>query len=223
MSDTTHVDFDPAPSKAQQRQERNGADGEPKERRSLKERIAKLPEEPRIDPAELKSKPEQRSQAAANLRLAGAPYHEIAKTLGYRDASEARAAVVSALAQMNPPEDLETLRQAAALRAELLFRQSFTLATATHLVDAETNEMVPNTDRLRWHEQAAKDLLLHTNITGAKAPARLEVSASTAELNAMVNTLLAAEAANGSGPLELEAEVWDIDDVELTDAEIVED
>lgn len=221
MSDTTRVDFDKPQSKAERRDERNQQRGKepPAKKPGLKERIAVLPEGPRIDPSTI-GHGDQRAVAAANMRLAGAPFHEIAKELGYQSAEQARSAYIGALASMNPMEDLETLRQAAALRADMLFRQSLALATATHLVDRESGVEVPNTDRLRWHEQAAKDLLLHATITGAKAPARLEVSASTSELNQMVHVLVQA---NGAGAADIEADVWEIDEIEAIDAEVVED
>lgn len=209
----TRLDFGQAMSKAQQR-EAAGLPRVPK--KPLKERIPRLPDEPRIDPATI-TNADQRAIACANMRLAGTPFHEIANELGYVDAAAARAAYISALARMNPAEDLETLRQGATLRAEVLFRQSLAMASADYLVDEEGNK-IANADKLRWHEQAAKDLNLLTMITGAKAPAKLEVSSTTQELSQMVHVLVQA---NGMQPAE--ADIWAIAETEAIDAEIVEE
>lgn len=209
----TRLDFGQAMSKAQQR-EAAGLPRVPK--KPLKERIPRLPDEPRVDPDTVKEG-DTRSLAAANMRLRGAPFHEIAEKLGYADASSVRSAVVSALARMNPVEDLETLRQAATLRGEILFRQSLAMASADYLVDDEGNK-IANTDKLRWHEQAAKDLNLLTMITGAKAPAKLEVSSTSQELSQMVHVLVQA-----NGMQQPEADIWAIAETEAIEAEIVED
>ena len=221
MPDSTHVEFDAPEPKAK--------GGERKLRRTPQQRIARLPQNPRIDPAEVHSA-DQRSIAAAKMRLAGAPFHEIADELGYESAEKARVAYISALASMHPMEDLETLRQSAALRADILFRQSLAMASADYLLvteiakDEETGEeveievQVPNADRLRWHDQAAKDLALHAAITGAKAPARMEINASTEEINRIVHPI-----ATHEGGEDLEADIFEIAQIEAIDAEIVEE
>lgn len=171
-----------------------------------------------IDPGEV-GKADQRAIACVNMKLQGAPFHEIAKELGYANAKSANAAYIAALANMSPVEDWETLRQVEALRAETLFRRSLAMASADYLVvhgvaeddegnEYEYEERVPNTDRLRWHEQAGKDLALHAMITGAKAPARVEVSADTQELNQMVQALIQVERAK-TPEIEMEADIWD--------------
>ncbi|QUE25313.1 helix-turn-helix DNA binding domain protein [Microbacterium phage Fizzles] len=212
MNEPKRVEFDREMTKAEKRN--GGAPEKPKP--SLKERIPQLPQMPRVDPADLHDS-NQRAVACVNLKLAGASFHEIAKELSYRDAASARTAYYSALASIHPVEDIETLRQMEGLRAEALFRSSLAMASAAYLVDEEGNRMV-NTDRLRWHEQASKDLALHAAITGAKAPARVEVNASTQEINELVH-LLVQERGGG----EIEASVWDVTEVEALDAEIVED
>lgn len=213
MAEITRVEFEKARSKADERRARGlGAQKKP-----LRERIPTLDKEPRVDPSTIRDA-DQRAIACANMKLAGAPFHEIAKELGYADAASARSAYISALAKMNPMEDLETLRQGATLRAEMLLRQSLAMASADYLVDSETNEKVANPDKLRWHEQASKDLSLLTTITGAKAPARLEVSATTEEISKMVHTLVQAHGAE-----EVEADIWDAEEIEAIEAEIVEE
>lgn len=205
MSDVNRISFEPPKRKSELRAK--GGKAATKKQKPLKERIPTLPPLD-VDPAKI-VKPDQRSVACVNMRMAGAPFHEIAVELGYSDASQAKQQYINALANMFPIEDWETLRQIEAMRAETQLRRSFAMAGAEYLVDHETGEKIPNTDRLRWHEQAGKDLALHAMITGAKAPARLEVSASTQELNQMVQVLLQA---NGDTP-EIEADVYDIDDL----------
>lgn len=164
-------------------------------------------------------KPDQRSRACVNMKLAGAGFQAIADELGYASAQSAQDAYVSALANMYPMANWETLRQEAALRAEELLRTSLAMANADYFVDAnDPKTLIPNTDKLRWHEQAGKNLALHVMITGAKAPTRIEMSADTQELNGLLQTLLAAE---GREP-EIEASVWDIEDIPESDEDIVD-
>ncbi|AWN04637.1 ribbon-helix-helix DNA binding domain protein [Microbacterium phage Squash] len=218
-----HIAFDPAPSAAERRA---AAGKEVKPHRKLSDRIPRLPEMPRMDPAKL-AQPEQRQVACVNMKLAGASFHEIATELNYANADAARTAYYSALANMHPPEDIETLRQAEGLRAEALFRASLAKATASHFVatevDEETGEeyevKIANTEQLKWHEQAAKDLALHAAITGAKAPARMEVNASTEEINRIVHLIVQ----NQDGEVPREASIWQMDEIEAIDAEIVEE
>lgn len=205
----TRLDFDKPDSKAEKRRQRRKAEGkaEPKRPEPLKERIPALPALG-VDPDKIR-KPDQRAVACVNMRLAGAPFHEIAKQLEYASPMAAKNAYISALANMFPTEDWETLRQVEAMRAEQLLRRSFAMASADYLVDGDTGERIPNRDRFRWHEQAGKDLALHAMITGAKAPTRMEVSADTQELNHLVNVLL--QQAGGSE--EIEADVFEIEEL----------
>lgn len=173
----------------------------------LRERIPMLPDLG-VDPSRITTS-DQRSVACVNMRLAGAPFHEIANELGYRTATSARQAYIAALAHSYPVEDWETLRQVEAMRAEALLRRSLAMASADYLVDHETGEKIPNSDRIRWHEQAGKDLALHATITGAKAPTRVEVSATTQELNQMVNALMQAQGEAN----EIEAGIWDAEEI----------
>jgi hypothetical protein len=144
------------------------------------------------------------------MRLAGAPFHEIAKALEYKNAAMAKTAYIRALAATHPPEDWETLRQLEVMRAEQLLRRSFAMASADYFVDQDDpTKKIPNTQKLAWHEQAGKDLALHATISGAKAPARVEIMPSEVELNQMVNAILLAQ---GELP-ELEGEVIDLEDI----------
>jgi hypothetical protein len=206
--------------KPQRKSEKRAAAGKAaaKKRKPLKERIPVLPPLG-VDPDKL-AKPDQRAVAAVNMRIAGTPFHEIARVLEYASPIDAKSAVVAALSRMFPVEDWETLRQQEAMRAEQLLNRSMAMASADYFVDHDDPTIrIPNTERLRWHEQAGKDLALHATITGAKAPARMEITATTAELNQMVQTLLAAE---GGGQLALEADVF-ADDIPIVEAEIIEE
>ena len=194
--------------------EKAAAAGRPrKPKKPARERIPVLPTDP-IDVTEL-AKPDQRSVACVNLKLAGAGWPAIAKELGYASPKAAETAYIAALANMYPVEAAETLRQTEILRAELLINLALPMANADYFVDANNpNVRIPNTEKRLWHEQALKAVALHSTISGAKAPARIEVSADTQELNAMVNALLQAAAAkNGEGEEIVieEASIWDLD------------
>lgn len=212
MSDATHLNFEqPQPSA-------------PKKPPRPKQQVPRLPRRP-VEPDQI-VKPDQRAVACVNMKLAGAPFHEIAEHLGYASPSAAEQAYVSALAGMYPVETWESLRQVEAMRAEQLFRQSLAMAQADYLVveDEDGNEIqVPNTERRQWHEQAGKDLMMHATITGAKAPARVEVNANTQEINQMVEIILSQQRGESTA---IEASIWDVADIpegDVVEAEVVED
>lgn len=211
--DATHLDIEEPQRKSEQRST------PPKPR--PKSQVPRLPRTS-VDPDKI-GKPDQRAVACVNLKLAGAPFHQIAEELGYASPAAAEQAYVSALAGMYPVETWESLRQVEALRAEQLFARSFAMASADYLVvegDDGEEVQVPNTERRQWHEQAAKDLMMHATITGAKAPARVEVNANTQEINQMVEIILSQQ----RGDRALEANIWDLEDIpQVVDAEVVED
>lgn len=224
MADEQHLEFERPASKHEERAAARAEAGlppkEPKKR--LADKIPQLPAL-QVDPANLR-KPDQRAVACVNLRVAGTPFHEIARLLEYESAGSAKAAYISAMANLFPQESWEQLRQTETMRAEQQLRRSVEMASAEYLivhtgeVDEDGNEIVKrvaNADRLRWHEQAGKDLALHAMITGAKAPVRVEVAASVQELNEIANELIAAE-----GSRDLEADIFDLDEIE---AEVVEE
>lgn len=152
----------------------------------------------------------KRSVACVNLRIEGTPWPEVVELLEYTSVQAARADFHRALADMHPAEDAETVRRLAALSAEQLFRRSLRMASADYFVDADDPEhKIPNTDRIRWHDQANRDLALWTTITGAKAPVKLEHDLSGSQIEALLDKMLA-----GSDDLPvLEAEVLDLDDL----------
>ncbi len=221
--DVTRMSFEQPPRKSEQRAAAAAERGEEPRKPRTKGQIPRLPRRD-VDPEKI-AKPDQRAVACVNMKLAGASFVDIANELGYAGPQAAEQAYVNALAGMYPVETWESLRQIEAMRAEQLFSQSFAMASADYLVvdDADGNEVqVPNTERLKWHEQAAKDLMMHAAITGAKAPARVEVSASTQELNQMVEIILH----NSGAERAIEASVFDLADIPddgIEDAEVVED
>lgn len=216
--ETIHLDFDPLPNKrsrnAEERRKRDeeaGKPSKPKGQHDPSQEALAIPVLPTlgVDPEKLKA-PDQRAVACVNMRLAGAPFHEIAKALEYASPVSAKSAFIAALAALHPKEDWETLRQLEAMRAEQLLARSLAMANADYLVDKDNPDiLIPNRDKLRWHEQAAKDLLLHATITGAKAPTQIAITPSEVELDQMVQALLAAQ---GELP-EIEGEIIDIEDV----------
>jgi hypothetical protein len=172
-----------------------------------------------VDTQLIQRDPDQRAIACVNLRLQGAPFHEVAKELGYPTAAIAKSAFIAALAAMNPPEDWETLRQTEVMRAEAQLRRSTQMASAEYLVytdDTGQERVVPNVDRLKWHEQVGKDLALHATISGAKAPAHVKVSADTQELDQLVAALLEQSGAKG----DVEVDILALDEIE---AEVIEE
>jgi hypothetical protein len=202
-----------APQPPRKSDVRKAAGKSGKKPKPLKERIPQLPPLA-VNPDDI-STPDTRAAAVVNLRMLGTPWPDVVKELGYASVQSAQTAYYSALAGLHPKENFEVLQQVEALRAENLLGQAMRMASADFLVDDKGNR-IANTDKLRWHDQALKALQLHARITGAQAPARMEVTADTAELNAMVQVLMQQHA----GEITQEASIWDVEDVE--DAEVVE-
>lgn len=154
-------------------------------------RITKLPErEKPLRPNEVAQGVSQRAKACANMRLEGATFLEIAEFLEYPDAASAKRDFQRALAATHPPEDWETMRQMESARAEKMFKRSYAMASADYLIDEDGNK-VPNGEKLQWHKQAAADLLNHATISGAKAPSKLEITPGEAQLEELVEQMLA--------------------------------
>jgi hypothetical protein len=208
---TQHFD---APKPKRKSEQRAAAGKAGKKRKPLKERIPQLP--PLAVEPDALTTPDTRAAAVVNLRMVGTPWPEVVKELGYASVQSAQTAYYSALANLHPVENWETLRQVEAMRAENLLGQAMRMASADYLVDDKGNK-IANTDKIRWHDQALKALQTHATITGAKAPTRMEVTADTAELNAMVQVLMQQH----QGEITQEASIWDVEDVE--DAEVVDD
>jgi hypothetical protein len=161
-----------------------------------------IPAEERLPDLDVNLPPHlnRRIIACVNMRLAGAPFYEIAQQLEYASPADAKRDYARAIATTHGPEDWDTLRQLEGARAEALFRRSFEMASADFLIDLENpDQRVPNTQKLQWHEQAARDLMNHAIITGAKAPTRVEITPAEQEYDQLVGALL-----EGQGYLEIE-------------------
>lgn len=152
--------------------------------------VLRLPRrDPPIKSTEVVRGVSQRAKACANMRLEGASFQEIAEVLEYADAKEAKRDCTRALAATHPSEDWETMRQVEVMRAERLFKQSLAMASADYLIDPD-GDRVPNSDKLKWHQQAASDLMNHATISGAKAPSKLEITPGEEQLEQLVEKLL---------------------------------
>lgn len=151
----------------------------------------------------------EKAAAAANMKLRGASYQDIAEVCEYANAAEAQAAVLKVLAATHSPDEWETMRVIAAARAELLLEQSLAMASADYLIDDTTGERIPNDDRRLWHGAAQTDLMNWVGITGAKAPAKVEVTPGDVTLERIVNQIL-----ERSGHREVhEADVLELDQI----------
>lgn len=181
--------------------------------------IPVLPQVARLDPddIDMRGGVTKLDEAVVSMRIDGAPFEEIARVLSLPSAEAAYTRMVAALAKTHPREDWETLRNLEVARAEQLMRRSFAMAEADFFVDAEDpTVMIPNTEKLRWHQQAGQDLALHATITGAKAPTRVEITPTDQEYDALVTEVLRAR-----GHVEpKEYNILAIEDIQ--DAEVVE-
>ena len=92
------------------------------------------------------------------------------------------------------------------------------MAGADFLVDEDGNR-IPNRDKLRWHQQAGIDLMNHVQITGAKAPTKIEVTPDEARMEEIVAELLRRSGEENI----LEAEVIDLDVIPSTDVALRDD
>lgn len=151
-----------------------------------------------------------RARAATNLKVDGFTYQEIADLLEYEDAKTAKREVEKTLALTHSADDYETLRIIASARAEQQLRRSTAFAAADYLVvKGENGEdvKVPNERKLAWHQQAGTDLMNWATITGAKAPAKMEISPDLDVLDALVSKIALAA---GHEDI-LDADVIDLD------------
>lgn len=106
-----------------------------------------------------------RSQAATALRVHGAPYSEIANTLGFASAAEARREVEAVLAStVDETKDYLALRALEGLRLEGLYR-----AVAERALDGK------DPDQLGFHRAAVSVLDRIIKLHGLDAPQRLEL------------------------------------------------
>lgn len=213
--DAVRMDFD-EPAKSN-----HPWDGVPRTLKGKKKKRAEIPvlpdREPPLSDAEVKRGVSNRARSAANLKVEGYTYQEIADMLELDDAADAKRLVESVLAAIHGPGDLETLRLVVTARAEKLLKQSMAMASADYLVDSQSGskKRLPNPDRLRWHQQASADLMNYATITGAKAPQRLEITPGEADLDKIVELML-----HRGGFVEVEeADVLELEAIPVDDEE----
>lgn len=184
--------------------------------KDAKPRIPQLPKASKpLTDVEVRRGVSNRDKSAVNLKLAGASYQEIADALDLKSAAEAKRAVERTLAATHAPEEWQTLRMLAAARAEDLFKRSLAMASADYLV-LDDGERVPNTEKLRWHQQAAADLMNHVQITGAKAPTKIEITPDEARMEEIVSEMLRRSGEENI----IEADVIELDVIPSTDLAI---
>lgn len=147
------------------------------------------PPEKRLTDENLRGGISNRDRAIVNLKLEGASYAEISDELEIHDVAKVKRAYERALALTHTSDDWETLRMTAAARAEVLFKRSFAMAKADRLILPDGEE-VANTEQLRWHQQAASDLMAHATITGAKAPTKVELTPGEEQMDKIVQQLV---------------------------------
>lgn len=142
---------------------------------------------------EVKAGVSERARSVAKYRVLGYTYQEIADLMGLKDAREAQRIHHSVIAATLDPESIETQRAVVLARAEELFKNSFAMARAAALVatDDDGNQVeLVNTERLRWHQVAAADLMNIATLTGAKAPTKVEFTPGEADLERLVEEIV---------------------------------
>lgn len=175
----------------------DAARGKGKKRKSKEKDEPKPPAIPKapgtaIEPLtgdEIKRGISQRARSAANLKVEGYSYQDIADLLEFDKAADAKRAVESVLAAIHGPGDYETIRIIAAARAEDALRRSTQMAKA-NFIQMEDGDRVPNTEQLRWHQQAGTDLMNWAVITGAKAPTKVEITPGDDDMERLVALML---------------------------------
>lgn len=195
MSDAVFMDFeepstgkkgshpwDSAPKRSKSR--RKGG------KKASKDLVPRLPtpEKP-LTGDEVRQGVSNRARAVARYRTLGYSFQEIADEMGLADAKEAQRIHYSVIAATASPEEIEVHRANALSRAEMLFKQSIQMATATHLV-LDDGTKVANEKQLQWHQQAASDMMNIATLTGAKAPTKVEFTPGEAEMERIVGLIL---------------------------------
>lgn len=148
----------------------------------------------------------QRAESAVGLRIAGASYTNIARTLGYSSAYHARQAVERALAQTaESPEERDQQRVLTSRRLNRLMQS---------VMGKATNPRDP--DHLAYNQQALRLIDREAKLWGVDAPTQVSVhSASDEQIAAFVQKALALGRVAGE-----EAEEADILDAEVLDEEV---
>lgn len=190
MDDIIRLDFED-PSKERKRERDRNRQRE--KRAAAKTETRAIPVLPKIEIPieEIRGNPTVRSRACVNLRIERVPWPEIVRLLEYDSIEKARADFLRQIACMHQPEEAETMRLLTIANAEQLLHRSMAMAAADYMVDANDPDVkIPNTERLRWHEQASRDLNTLATITGVKAPLRLEITPSEEQYALLTQAIL---------------------------------
>lgn len=145
-------------------------------------------------------KPATRAQAAVALRLAGAPFPDIAESLGYASAHDARDAIEQILASTVESDDLNSTRNMYNQRLNRLLQSVWPKA----LNDKDPKHLEYVRTALAIEERRAR-------LMGTDAPTKHEVYTPTAEQIAEQVRVLTAKVT-----LPIEADIIEVED--LTDA-----
>lgn len=150
---------------------------------------------------ELAKTPKSRAAAALQLRIDGAGWHDIAQILDFEDAHTARRTVDLALAaEPKAEEDVERIRDLESRRIERILAS---------LMPRARNPKDP--DHLRYANTALAAIKQHTDLHGAAAPQRVDITynPSAKQLEEWVSGI--SQALHGKS-----------DEANILDAEIVE-
>lgn len=166
-------------------------DGAPRDGDEKKPSVPRLPDED-VMPVDdqLVRGVSNRNRTAAKLWAMHKSYDYIAERCDFPTAAAAKRAVEAVIAQTLMPEEIETMRLKVVSTAEGLLADALEMARAPVLHDDDGND-VENTERLRWHAQAAAVLRDLATYTGAKAPTKIEYTPAEAELERLVEQMLA--------------------------------
>lgn len=143
-----------------------------------------------------------KAQAGLTLRLSGASYTQVAKTLGYSSAYRARMAVERVLAAASDSaEDRDMMRELTKRRLDRLLQSVMSKA-----VDHKDKE------HLAYNARALSIIDRGAKLYGLDAPTQIQFTPTDEHLNKYLNTIMQITGADKEA-----------DEAEIVDAEIVED
>ena len=126
-----------------------------------------------------------RANAAVAMRIAGATYSDIARTLEYASATHARQAVERSLAATAGAEGRDQMRFIEARRLERILRSLWPKATSDQI--EKDGKVYDNPDHLAYARTAIAVIDRHARLYGLDAPQEMVVyNPSGAELEAWV-------------------------------------
>jgi hypothetical protein len=144
---------------------------------------------------------ETRIEAAVNLRLAGASYSDIAKTLDYSSPYRARTAVEKALAaDIASPEERDIARRLADKRLNKLL--SSVMSKALNPKDPQ---------HLAYNARAMAVIDRQIKLWGLDAPTQVQISATDQQIMELVEVVRPSAEAD---KLQIEADILDADELE---------